>query len=98
LPHALKHYPDYADVHQENISALTGTPAENIVVANGSTEVITLLCRDVQGPLVTSVPTFGRWTDLPSEFQVPASYIHRLPQHNFELDPDEVLARVTSLR
>lgn len=68
LPQILKHYPDDAIVHQRAIGELTGLAADNIVVANGSTELITSLCRDLQGPLLTPVPTFGRWTDLPQQF------------------------------
>jgi threonine-phosphate decarboxylase len=68
LPQLLKYYPDDAVVHQRAIGELTGLAADNIVVANGSTELITSLCRDVQGPLLTPVPTFGRWTDLPQQF------------------------------
>jgi threonine-phosphate decarboxylase len=68
LPQILKYYPDDALAHQRAIGELTGLATENIVVANGSTELITSLCRDLQGPLLTPVPTFGRWTDLPREF------------------------------
>jgi threonine-phosphate decarboxylase len=68
LPQILKVYPDDAVVHQRAISELTGLAADNIVAANGSTELITSLCRDLQGPLLTPVPTFGRWTDLPQQF------------------------------
>jgi threonine-phosphate decarboxylase len=68
LPQILKVYPDDAIVHQRAIAELTGLAADNIVVANGSTELITSLCRDLQGPLLTPVPTFGRWTDLPQQF------------------------------
>jgi threonine-phosphate decarboxylase len=68
LPQILKYYPDDALVHQRAIGELTGLAADHIVVANGSTELITSLCRDLQGPLLTPVPTFGRWTDLPQQF------------------------------
>jgi threonine-phosphate decarboxylase len=68
LPQISKVYPDDAVVHQRAIGALVGLPAENVVAANGSTELITSLCRDLQGPLLTPVPTFGRWTDLPQQF------------------------------
>ena len=53
LPEIVKYYPDYADVHQDCVAALTGLPAENIVVGNGSTELITSVCRDLKGPIVT---------------------------------------------
>jgi threonine-phosphate decarboxylase len=68
LPQILRYYPDDAVVHQRAIAELAGLPAENIVASNGSTELITSLCRDLQGLLLTPVPTFGRWTDLPQQF------------------------------
>lgn len=94
LPDILKYYPDYAQAHQDNIARLIGIPSENIVVANGSTEIITLLCRDAQGPMMTSVPTFGRWTDLPAEFGVPLDFLQRDQDKNFQLSVEEIVAHV----
>lgn len=94
----LKYYPDYAPVHQRNISVLTDTPEENIVVGNGVTELITLMCRDAEAPVLTSIPTFGRWTDLPQEFGVPLSFLERKPESNFRLTVDEIVQRVREVR
>ncbi len=90
----LKYYPDYAPVHQANIASLTGTPAQNIVAANGVTEIITILCREADAPVLTSIPTFGRWTDLPQEFGVPLSYIERTAENGFKLTVEQVVNRV----
>lgn len=90
----VKYYPDYAQVHQENISALIGIAPDNIVVANGVTEIITLLCRDSEGPILTSTPTFGRWTDLPPDFGVPLRFINREKANQFRLEVDQIVARV----
>jgi threonine-phosphate decarboxylase len=89
----LKYYPDYAPVYQECIASLVGTPAENIVVANGITEIITILCRDSGGPILTSVPTFGRWTDLPPEFAIPVHFVQRERSRDFVIGADDVIAR-----
>lgn len=94
LPAILKYYPDYAGVHQQNIADLTGLPAENIVVANGSTEIITLLCRDAEAPLMTSVPTFGRWTDLPGDYQRPVVFLQRHRDNDFALTPEDIVRHV----
>jgi histidinol-phosphate/aromatic aminotransferase/cobyric acid decarboxylase-like protein len=91
---SLKYYPDYAQVHQDNICALTGTPAENIVAGNGVTELITLMCRDAHAPVLTSIPTFGRWTDLPQEFGVSLCYLERRLERQFRLTVDEIVQRV----
>ena len=68
LSDILTYYPDEADIQQRAVAPLAGVGADQIVVANGSTEVITSLCRELRGPLATPVPTFGRWTDLPRDF------------------------------
>lgn len=94
LPDLLKYYPDYSDVHQDNIAAFIGIPAQNIVVSNGSTEIITSLCRDLAGAFVTDAPTFGRWTDLPMEFGVPVNLIQRRKEANFKLDAYEIIYNV----
>lgn len=98
LPDILKYYPDYADVHQRSIASLTGLPAENIVVGNGSTEIITSLCRDLQGPVVMPVPTFGRWTDLPHEFGKPVHGLQRRPENQFRLTVEEIVRGVEHSR
>lgn len=90
----LKYYPDYAPVYQDCIAQLCGAPAENIVAANGVTEIITILCRDSGGPILTSVPTFGRWTDLPPDFNIPVHFVERVKERNFVIGADDVIARV----
>ena len=92
LPDILKYYPDYAPVHQENLSRLVGTPAANIVPANGVTELITLLCAEAQGPIATDVPTFGRWTDLPLQNGVPLHTLERRKEREFRLSADDIVA------
>lgn len=94
LPEIVKYYPDYAGVHQDCVASLTGLPAENIVVGNGSTELITSVCRDLKGPIVTCAPTFGRWTDLPAEFGAPVHLIERRPEHLFRIGVDQIVQAV----
>lgn len=98
LPEILKYYPDYAETHQQSLAALTGLPADNIVVGNGSTEIITSLCRDLKGPLVTSIPTFGRWTDLPVEFGAAMHGIERRAENGFRITVDEIVQRAAQVR
>jgi len=98
LPDILKYYPDYAPAHQNNIALLTGTPSENVVAANGVTEIITIMCREALSPILTSVPTFGRWTDLPQEFGVPICYLERRPETQFKLTVAQVVDRVREVR
>lgn len=94
LGEILRYYPDYAETHQRHISDMTGLAPETIVPSNGSTEIITLLCQQAAGPVVTSVPTFSRWTDLPLELDVPLHTIHRAKERAFRLEVDEIVRRV----
>ncbi|HEY0322956.1 MAG TPA: histidinol-phosphate transaminase [Pyrinomonadaceae bacterium] len=94
LGEILRYYPDYAEVHQRHIGEMTGLEPETIVPCNGSTEIITLLCQQVEGAVVTSVPTFSRWTDLPLELHVPLYTIQRKRENQFRLEVDEIVRRV----
>ena len=90
----LRYYPDYAEVHQRHIGEMTGLAPETIVPCNGSTEIITLLCHAAEGPVVTSVPTFSRWTDLPLELHVPLHTIQREREKAFRLEVGEIVRAV----
>jgi threonine-phosphate decarboxylase len=94
LGEILRYYPDYADVHQRHIGEMTGLAPETLVPCNGSTEIITQLCQRAAGPVVTSVPTFSRWTDLPLELNVPLHTITRRRERAFRLEPGEIVRRV----
>ena len=94
LPEIVKYYPEYADVHQEALSQLTGIPASRIIVANGSTELITVICRHAVAPMATCTPTFGQWTDLPQMQGVPIHYIQRDAQNDHALSVEEIVSFV----
>jgi threonine-phosphate decarboxylase len=94
LGEILRYYPDYSATHQKHISEITGLDSETIVPCNGSTEIITRLCQQARGPILTSVPTFSRWTDLPEELHVPLYMILRRRECGFRLGVDEILSRV----
>ena len=97
LPEILRYYPDYAEVHAKHIGEIAGVPAEYIVPANGSTEIITRLCHLTRGPILTPIPTFSRWTDLPEELGIPLHTITPDIGRNFRLDVDELVTRVKEL-
>lgn len=94
LSEILRYYPDYASVHQQHIGEMTNLAPETIVPCNGSTEIITALCQRATAPIVTSVPTFSRWTDLPEELSVPLYTIERRRENAFRLEVDEIVSRV----
>jgi len=97
LPEILRYYPDYAEVHAKHIAEIAGVPPECIVPANGSTEVITRLCHLTRGPILTPIPTFSRWTDLPNELGIPLHTIKHDVRRNFRLEIAELVLRVTEL-
>ena len=94
LGEILRYYPDYAETHQRHIGEMTGLAPETIVPCNGSTEIITQLCQRAAGPVVTSVPTFSRWTDLPLELNLTLHTILRRRERAFRLEVDEIVRRV----
>jgi threonine-phosphate decarboxylase len=97
LPEILRYYPDYAEVHAKHIGQITGVCPEYIVPANGSTEIITRLCHLTRGPILTPIPTFSRWTDLPEELGIPLHTIKPDIRKNFRLEVGEVVSRVAEL-
>ena len=97
LPEILRYYPDYAEVHAKYISEIAGVPPECIVPANGSTEIITRLCHLTRGPILTPIPTFSRWTDLPNELGIPLHTIEHDVHRNFRLEVEELISRVKEL-
>ncbi len=97
LPEILRYYPDYAEVHARHISEITGVRSEYIVPANGSTEIITRLCHLTRGPILTTIPTFSRWTDLPEDLGIPLHTMKTDASNNFHLDVADVISRVVEL-
>jgi len=97
LPEILRYYPDYADVHAKHIAEIAVVPPECIVPANGSTEIITRLCHLTRGPILTPIPTFSRWTDLPNELGIPLHTIKHDVRRNFRLEVGELISRVHEL-
>ena len=97
LPEILRYYPDYAEVHAKYIAEIAGVPPECIVPANGSTEIITRLCHLTRGPILTAVPTFSRWTDLPEELGIPLHTIKHDVRSDFRLEVAEIVSRATEL-
>jgi histidinol-phosphate/aromatic aminotransferase/cobyric acid decarboxylase-like protein len=97
LPEILRYYPDYADVHAKHIGDIAGVDPDYIVPANGSTEIITRLCQLTRGPILTPIPTFSRWTDLPEELGLPLHTIKHDIRKDFRLDVADVVSRFTEL-
>ena len=97
LPEILRYYPDYAEVHAKHIGEIAGVPPGNIVPANGSTEIITRLCHLTRGPILTPIPTFSRWTDLPEELGIPLHTIKADVGRNFRLDVADIVSCVDDL-
>ena len=91
LGDVLRYYPDYAEAHQRHVGEIAGLDPETVVPCNGSTEAITLLCQKACGPLVTPVPTFSRWTDLPEELGLPVHLVRRERSRGFRLGVDDLV-------
>ena len=97
LPEILRYYPDYAEVHASHIGEIAEVRPECIVPANGSTEIITRLCHLTRGPILTPIPTFSRWTDLPNELGIPLHTIKHDVRRNFRLEVAELVTRAREL-
>jgi histidinol-phosphate/aromatic aminotransferase/cobyric acid decarboxylase-like protein len=68
LEEVLKYYPSPNTDVSRVLAATLGLDADTVVLANGSTELLTWIdVLLVRSSLATPVPTFGRWTDHPPE-------------------------------
>jgi histidinol-phosphate/aromatic aminotransferase/cobyric acid decarboxylase-like protein len=97
LTEILRYYPDFAEVHAKHIGEIAGVPPECIVPANGSTEIITRLCHLTRGPILTPIPTFSRWTDLPNELSIPLHTIEHDVRRNFRLEVEEIVSQAEEI-
>lgn len=68
LSETLKYYPSDSKIIGDVVSQMLGVPPDSLVLANGSTELITWIdTLFISKSVATPVPTFGRWTDQPKE-------------------------------
>lgn len=90
LERILKHYPSDNEVLGRRLAETLGLSSENIVLANGSTELITWIdALLVRSSLATPVPTFGRWTDQSAESGKQVHHYQLRPETGFRLDPED---------
>ena len=90
IPEALKYYPDSGENMAKELSPFVGVPAENLVLSNGSTELITWIDHLlIKENIAVTVPTFGRWTDQPFETGKKLNLYHHQERNLFHLDLDD---------
>jgi histidinol-phosphate/aromatic aminotransferase/cobyric acid decarboxylase-like protein len=90
LETVLKYYPAPAAEIAEVLAGVLHLDSETLVLANGSTELLTwldvLFARD---SLATPVPTFGRWTDHPRDIGARLLAYPLRARDDFALDVDD---------
>jgi threonine-phosphate decarboxylase len=86
----LKHYPSDNEAIGRRLADTLGLDAETVVLANGSTELITWIdILLVESSLATPIPTFGRWTDQPAETGKRVHHYPLRPEDGFRLEPGD---------
>jgi histidinol-phosphate/aromatic aminotransferase/cobyric acid decarboxylase-like protein len=89
LEDALKYYPSSSERQSRMLARTLGLDPATVVLANGSTELITWIDRLlIRGGVATPVPTFGRWTDQPAETGNPVAAFTLAPEEGFRHDVD----------
>jgi hypothetical protein len=87
LEEVLKYYPSSSADISRALAAALDLDADAVVVANGSTELLTWIdVLLVRSSLATPVPTFGRWTDHPLELGKQLFAYPLRCENNFRLD------------
>lgn len=99
LGEILRYYPSDNQTVSELIAELLDLNADNIVAANGSTELITWINQKlIRTNLVTDVPTFGRWTDNARELGRVVHPFFRRRDQEFRIDVPELIQFVHQRR
>lgn len=89
LEESLKYYPSSNEDLTRQLCRAIGLDPAAVVLANGSTELITWIDRlFIKEKLATPVPTFGRWTDQPGETGKKVATFETKPEEHFALDVD----------
>jgi histidinol-phosphate aminotransferase len=91
-------YPDpYANKAKEKLAKLKGVPSDNIILGNGSDEVLDLLfrvfCEPKQDEVIITPPTYGMYKVLAEVNQVQLKEVSLTP--NFQLQVDEILNAIS---
>ena len=95
MPESLKYYPPGNEAVAKVLGRTLALDPETLVLGNGSTELITWIDRlFVKENLITSVPTFGRWTDQPKETGKEVFYYRRCAAQDYAIDVDQFVAKV----
>jgi histidinol-phosphate/aromatic aminotransferase/cobyric acid decarboxylase-like protein len=95
LEESLKYYPSSNEDLTRLLCRTIGLDPASVVLANGSTELITWIDRlFIKDNIATPVPTFGRWTDQPAETGKRVAVYETLPKEHFALDVDRFAAFV----
>src|SRR5262249_42858616 len=98
LVEALTYYPAGNAQLAAPLARFLGLDPATVVLANGSTELITWADRlFVREGLATPVPTFGRWTDQPTESRKRLGAYPTRAEDGFALDVDRFVAFVHGL-
>lgn len=89
LEKLMKYYPDPAGAHA-TLARLLGVPKDSLVLANGSTELITWIDHlYIRRALATTIPTFGRWTDQPMETGKQVFALQRDERKDFKMSAED---------
>ena len=87
LESILKYYPSDSSVIAGQLASVLGLPPQTIVMANGSTELITWIDHLlIKESIAIPVPTFGRWTDQPLETGKRVDMFPMTEESGFRLD------------
>lgn len=99
LDDVLRYYPSDNQTISELLGGFLGLETRNVVVANGSTELITWINeRFITESLATDVPTFGRWTDNARELGRTVHTYSRDRASEFHVEVDDLVRFVRDCR
>ncbi|WP_353118815.1 aminotransferase class I/II-fold pyridoxal phosphate-dependent enzyme [Nitratidesulfovibrio sp.] len=98
LPHPFEHYPDSSSTAlREDLAAHEGFAPDNIMVGNGSSELIWLILRVLRPRRVTLLgPTFSEYARACEAHAIPWRVLHADPACALDAPPPDFRAAVTT--
>lgn len=94
LPWIMRQYPSENHRLSSLVAHRLEVDSDEVVVGNGASELISIICHGSIERLVVPIPTFSEYTEAPQAAGKKA-ILFQLPEHReFSLDADELLATV----
>lgn len=94
LPRIMRQYPSENHRLSSLVAHRLEVDPDEVVVGNGASELISIICHNLTERLLVPIPTFSEYTEAPEAAGKQVIPLQLEENRGFSLDPDELLAAV----